>query len=139
MWIISKSHREKNFFYIFLQSSRHENHCQMRVRLFCLFHGSKNQQCLQSTRTRHQPSKQIKLNPQGSVKRYFFQVRYAIHTLYIIFLSTINSQISVFSKTRSFFLVIRLKVLAHEKVCTEKKSFYYTLDDRVEEWSQIAN
>ena len=47
MWIISKSHREKFFFFdIFAihSSSRHEKCCQMSVRLFSLFQGSRNQQ-----------------------------------------------------------------------------------------------
>ena len=47
MWIISKSHREKFFFDIFAihSSSRHENCCQMSLRLFSLFRGSIYQQC----------------------------------------------------------------------------------------------
>ena len=48
MWIISKSHREKNFFFdIFAihSSSRHEKRCQISVRLFSLFRGSIDQQC----------------------------------------------------------------------------------------------
>ena len=47
MWIISKSHREFfSFFFIFAihWSSRHEKCCQMSVRLFSLFQGSRNQQ-----------------------------------------------------------------------------------------------
>ena len=47
MWIISKSHREKKFFFdIFAihSSSRHEKCCQMNVRLFSLFRGSIYQQ-----------------------------------------------------------------------------------------------
>ena len=38
----------KNFFFdIFAihSSNRHEKHCQMSVRLFSLFQGSRNQQC----------------------------------------------------------------------------------------------
>ena len=48
MWIISKSHREKNFFFdIFAihSSSRYEKCCQISVRLFSLFRGSIYQQC----------------------------------------------------------------------------------------------
>jgi hypothetical protein len=47
MWIISKGHREFFFLYIFAihSSSRHEKRCQMSVRLFSLFQGSRNQQC----------------------------------------------------------------------------------------------
>ena len=47
MWIISKSHREKKFFFdIFAihSSSRHEKCCQMSVRLLSLFRGSIYQQ-----------------------------------------------------------------------------------------------
>ena len=48
MWIISKSHRENFFFYIFAihSSSRREKHCQMSLRLFSLFWGSIYQQCV---------------------------------------------------------------------------------------------
>ena len=48
MWIISKSHREFFFLYIFAihSSSRHEKLCQMSVRLFSLFRGSIYQQWL---------------------------------------------------------------------------------------------
>ena len=49
MWIISKSHREKIFFFdIFAthSSSRNEKRCQMSVRLFSLFPGSIYQQWL---------------------------------------------------------------------------------------------
>ena len=49
MWIISKSHREKNFFFDIFAihlSSKYEKRCQMYVRLFCLFHGSKTQGCI---------------------------------------------------------------------------------------------
>ena len=49
MWIISESHREKNFFFdIFAihSSSRHEKRCQMSLRLFSLFQGSIYKQCL---------------------------------------------------------------------------------------------
>ena len=48
MWIISKSDREKIFFfYIFAihSSSRHEKRCQISLRIFSLFRGSIYQQC----------------------------------------------------------------------------------------------
>ena len=47
MWIISKSHHEKKFFFdIFAihSSNRHEKRCQMSLRLFSLFRGSIYQQ-----------------------------------------------------------------------------------------------
>ena len=52
MWIISKSHREKKFFFdIFAihSSTRHEKRCQMRLRLFSLFRGSIYQQWITHT------------------------------------------------------------------------------------------
>ena len=52
MWIISKSHREKNFFfYIFAihSSSRHEKHCQMFIRLFAYFNALKTNSDQQET------------------------------------------------------------------------------------------
>ena len=47
MWIISKSHREFFFFNIFAihSSSRYEKCCQMSLRPFSLFQGSRNQLC----------------------------------------------------------------------------------------------
>ena len=48
IWIISKIHRENLFFlHIFAirSSSRHEKHCRMLVRLFCLFQCSRKPQC----------------------------------------------------------------------------------------------
>ena len=65
MWIISKSHREKFFFLIFLQSihRRHEKRCQLSLRLFSLFRGSIYQQWKHKCKYPMQPINGVTLGP----------------------------------------------------------------------------